>query len=509
MTTVDKSTKLYSRFDPRAIPDCTLWLDANDSSTITKSGSNISTWRDKSSGGFNATNGSSTGPTTVTTGNRTYISFNGTSNFLQTSLTLTANKHTILIVYKPNANTASSNSLLRAQATVGYIVFPYYTSTKNAYITNFDGSGVGSLDATYSNLDPTASTTSHNVVSISIASGAQAIYNNGTSKATNTATITTTVSDPFTIGAFYGTPPQQYYTGELAEVVIYNRTLSSTERIQLEGYLAWKWGLQANLAVGHTYISRNPTLSLFQPTDISNTCALWFDAADTSKITGTTQITSWVNKGTLTTTATNFTGSCTSGNTINGLNYVRCPAGTEMRFTTALNTQARTWFYVGRLITALTSGTFAGPINQSVGSGQDSIVFGYVDASNNGVYIGPSTVAVTVGANLPSSTLGNLCLVSIVNSTSTSLNAVTLNGTSYSLTYSLAASSYNTTSIAYKIGTAVYNTTVDIMEVLFYYGDLSASDRQTVEGHLAWKWKIQSTLPSTHPFKNFPPAKIN
>lgn len=507
MTTLDKSTKLYSTFDPRIIPNCTLWLDANDSSTITKSGSNISTWRDKSSGGFNATNGASTGPTTVTSGNRTYLSFNGTTNFLQTTLTISGNTHSILIVYKPSANNASSNSLLRAQASK-YIVFPYYTGgLKNSYISNFETLPGTTIDAANSPLDPSASTSVHNVVAITIASGSQAIFNNGTSRATATAALDSGLSQAFYIGAFNGV--SQYYTGELAEVIIYTRTITSAERIQLEGYLAWKWGLQGNLAVGHTFISRNPTLSPFRPTDLSSTCALWFDAADLSKITGTAQVTAWINKGTLSTTAANSTGSCTSGNTINGLNYVRCPAGAEMQFTTALNTQARSWFYVGRIVNALTASTFASPVNQSVGAGQDGVVFSYVDATNNAISIGPAGVAVTVAANLPSATLSNLSVMSVINSTTPSLNAVTLNGTSYTLTASLNASSYNVSSVAYRIGTAGYNKGIDIMEVIFYYGDLSQVNRQTVEGYLAWKWKVQGSLDANHPFKNFPPLKVN
>jgi hypothetical protein len=33
-----------------------------------------------------------------------------------------------------------------------------------------------------------------------------------------------------------------------------------------------------------------------------------------------------------------------------------------------------------------------------------------------------------------------------------------------------------------------------------YAGNLSIRDRQNVEGYLAWKWGIQSNVPTTHPF---------
>jgi hypothetical protein len=50
-----------------------------------------------------------------------------------------------------------------------------------------------------------------------------------------------------------------------------------------------------------------------------------------------------------------------------------------------------------------------------------------------------------------------------------------------------------------------------IYEILVYNTALTASQRQQVEGYLARKWgiSISATLPSTHPFKSFPPAVIS
>jgi len=509
MTTVDKSTKLYSTFDPRSISDCTLWLDANDSSTITKgNGTNISSWRDKGSGGFNATNGANTGPTTTTSGNLTYLSFNGTSNFLQTTLTIPGNTHSILIVYRPSANNASSNSLLRAQA-AKYIVFPYYTGgLKNSYISNFETSPGTTIDAANSPLDPSASTSVHNVVAITIASGSQAIFNNGTSRATATAALDSGLSQAFYIGAFNGV--SQFYTGELAEVIIYTRAITSTERQYLEGYLAWKWGLQGNLAVGHPYISRNPNLSPFRPTDFSD-CDVWFDAADRSRITGTSPVTAWANKGTISMNATQYLSQiCTSGNTFNGLNYINCPAGAEMRFTCALTSQSRTWFILARCTTALITSpqNYWGPINQTVGAGQDGVVI-FNNGTNFTLEEGPAGIAVRIRTQTLPTPVNTVSLYSTINSTTSSENFIGLNGTSYTLTASTAAASYNTTSVAYRINSSQYSTGADIFEIIHFNRALSTVERQNVEGYLAWKWGLQGNLPSTHPFKNFYPLKIN
>ena len=43
------------------------------------------------------------------------------------------------------------------------------------------------------------------------------------------------------------------WKGDLAELLIYNTSLSDTEIILTEGYLAHKWGLSINLPSNHTY----------------------------------------------------------------------------------------------------------------------------------------------------------------------------------------------------------------------------------------------------------------
>ena len=47
--------------------------------------------------------------------------------------------------------------------------------------------------------------------------------------------------------------------GSIAEVAFFNHPLETTDRQRVEGYLAWKWGLQANLPVGHPYKNAPPS----------------------------------------------------------------------------------------------------------------------------------------------------------------------------------------------------------------------------------------------------------
>jgi hypothetical protein len=48
--------------------------------------------------------------------------------------------------------------------------------------------------------------------------------------------------------------------GSVAEVVFVSGTVTTEVRQLIEGYLAWKWGLEANLPSGHPYEFGPPTL---------------------------------------------------------------------------------------------------------------------------------------------------------------------------------------------------------------------------------------------------------
>jgi hypothetical protein len=47
--------------------------------------------------------------------------------------------------------------------------------------------------------------------------------------------------------------------GGIGEFVYYHKVLSASEIEKVEGYLAWKWGLQSSLPVGHNYKASAPT----------------------------------------------------------------------------------------------------------------------------------------------------------------------------------------------------------------------------------------------------------
>ena len=99
--------------------------------------------------------------------------------------------------------------------------------------------------------------------------------------------------------------------GSIYEVIMYPSVLTTQQRQQVEGYLAWKWNIQSSLPNTHPYYT-NPFIQnlpvpqtpstwtltnyVFSPKIISG-LALWLDAADQSTIVRTnTSVTQWNDK---------------------------------------------------------------------------------------------------------------------------------------------------------------------------------------------------------------------
>jgi hypothetical protein len=97
----------------------------------------------------------------------------------------------------------------------------------------------------------------------------------GSTTATGTVTSAATTGS-FAISAYTiareGTADPANFAGYISEVLVYNTYLSTTDRQRIEGYLSWKWGLQANLLSTHPYSTTNATLGA--PTSLAATGGL-------------------------------------------------------------------------------------------------------------------------------------------------------------------------------------------------------------------------------------------
>jgi hypothetical protein len=92
----------------------------------------------------------------------------------------------------------------------------------------------------------------------------QTIRYNGTASGTSLVNLFPLASSMnlantrFNIG--HSTYTGNTFKGSMSEILMYTPTsaLTSSQIQQIEGYLAWKWGIQSNLPAGHLYKSSAP-----------------------------------------------------------------------------------------------------------------------------------------------------------------------------------------------------------------------------------------------------------
>ncbi len=81
------------------------------------------------------------------------------------------------------------------------------------------------------------------------------INGNLTPDTTNTGLLTSLNITSYAVAQNTNTAdiPNGYMEGYMGEVLYYNTTLTTLQIQQIEGYLAWKWGLVSQLPAAHPY----------------------------------------------------------------------------------------------------------------------------------------------------------------------------------------------------------------------------------------------------------------
>ena len=258
-----RATRLmaYGRGRPAWTPSLiqtALWLDAADANTITLNGSTVSQWNDKSGSGRNATQNAAANQPVYSTNSINSLSavtFDGINDFLNlpdNTIPSGDSSYSMFVVVKWNSTVPQfviGTGLSAGAATDNYLaaivttpaIFGSWWQNYGLQISSI-ALGVEMYGAIYDN---TISTISGNKNGGSITSGVIAVDRN--SATTNNI-----------IGAFSnGATP---LNGALAETIITNNAITTADRQRLEGYLAWKWGFEANLPSGHPYKLLPPTV---------------------------------------------------------------------------------------------------------------------------------------------------------------------------------------------------------------------------------------------------------
>lgn len=229
-----------------------LWLDANDSSTITLVNGAISEWRDKSGNNCHATQATANNrPLLVADGlNGTdIITFDGINNILNTQYSISTN-NTIFFVAKNNTQTNTGQSLLRPVVSTNDIygiggIRLDAGQELDFYITN---TRVPRVNFSWLNNEVIIATSTYNG---SVLIG----YKNSVQQ--GSLSINVTLTNNVNIGGDTQILERKF-KGNISQVIIFNRVLTRSEREQVEGYLAWHTKLMSNLPTNHPYKNYPP-----------------------------------------------------------------------------------------------------------------------------------------------------------------------------------------------------------------------------------------------------------
>jgi hypothetical protein len=252
----------YTAFSPRSIAGLGLWLDGADpagNGVLPASGATVSTWTDKSGNANNGTSGSATFLTDSVGG---YINFTGSQTYTITNPNIVVNQYFTIFVVEQLQNYGGGEAAFMggSGSTNANLHMRYYNNGSNIKFGFFSNDLDTSVTGFINN-----SSQPIRIWSFSFIASSRIIYLNGTSIGSDTNNTQLSGWAGATIGAMvpYG---GQYYTGKMREVMIYSGTMATTQRQQVESYLAQKWGLTASLPGGH--------LNATQPAGAVTTTAL-------------------------------------------------------------------------------------------------------------------------------------------------------------------------------------------------------------------------------------------
>lgn len=219
---------------PVSLPSLVAWFDAADAASITASGGAVSQWADKSGNNYHIAQ--STGGAKPTTGattqnGRNVLDFDGGDSLSRQTTPTTSQPGTVLCVAR-HTGAAGTN------ATVfdGYVHptrWSVYQKQSTAAIAMYSGSVELSGSSSWASAW-------HCVCAI-FNDSSSTLHVDGAADELIGVTPGTSALAGFGVGALVGNNGN-FWTGSIAEVIVYASALSTDDRNLAEAYLKAKWG---------------------------------------------------------------------------------------------------------------------------------------------------------------------------------------------------------------------------------------------------------------------------
>uniref|UniRef100_A0A6C0LBX7 receptor protein-tyrosine kinase n=1 Tax=viral metagenome TaxID=1070528 RepID=A0A6C0LBX7_9ZZZZ len=244
LTFYSTATTSTVSFTPLLVSGLNLWWDGSDplnTGTAPANGASLTTWFDKGGNGYNAP------ASTAATYSSTTKAITFSNSFYTSTYPANPTNESVFIVY--NITSANGTVMMIGANTGGREVAMSSNTTfgivNSGVIWGTTVSGVGTLNQSY--------------LGETFVSGGTNTYAsiNGSLTLTGPTAVTAFTSGVVTNLGREGTASLPFY-GNIMEILIYNSFLPILERQKVEGYLAWKWGIQANLPATHPYYSAKP-----------------------------------------------------------------------------------------------------------------------------------------------------------------------------------------------------------------------------------------------------------
>ena len=478
-------------FVPTDIDGCALWLDANDATTLTLSGSNVTQWRDKSGNAYHAVGYNNTATYDATGLNsKPALAFSSTKSMVSPVPAGTfPTAVSTFVVYQFSGAVSSSavyTIINRTLSQASTFAAPFSAYQNNGNVVRYIGKGTTNGNQRYEFTAGTIYTnTTPTLYYFNVASNANTTWNESVNGTTTSYTLTLgtaaygDTASNVCIGGSLDTAV--FMNGFISEVIMYNTTLTTAQRQQVEGYLAKKWNLSTVV----------PPFT--NPTSIPG-CTLWLDAQDSSTITGTSTVTQWRDKSGLACNTTAYYGSpALTAAAINGYQAISFNGSSYLFGSNSNSTTTATFFFVGTMSSSVA--TYAtmfsfSPSNTNSWGATSSFNGGSPQSSGTRVITpqrnasGASSPKFTPGFNTP------FIFTTVFDGTNWVGygNGITLG--SMASTGNFAYTKYVVGSEESSGGTLTTGWTGYIGELIAYNTALTATQRQQVEYYLSTKWGL-------------------
>jgi hypothetical protein len=249
-----------------------LWLDAADNSTVfsdagvtqASNGSGVWQWNDKSGNNRHATQSSSGSQplfTTAAQNGQSILVFNGSPRTMLIASTPLfgsggSQEVSIFAAYRPKVT--STYGTLFGNYTAGNMSIYYGGGISWLEPWGIYHDTMGAVDIDSGSYVPNEAT----IIGLVRQGGFYTGYRNGSTKnqRANTNSFYTGSNTKSVWRINSNTVPSEYGNMDLYELICVNQAVSGTQVQQVEGYLAHKWGLTANLPSNHPYKTAAPTV---------------------------------------------------------------------------------------------------------------------------------------------------------------------------------------------------------------------------------------------------------